>query len=50
MIEHLEANMPPCKVCAPEDIAEAIIYFAGTAAVVTGEACLLDGGMSIGRS
>ncbi len=49
MITHLESNTPLGKVCTPEDVAEAIVYFSSAAAVVTGETLLLDGGTHLGR-
>ncbi|GAB3673850.1 SDR family NAD(P)-dependent oxidoreductase [Salinisphaera aquimarina] len=49
MIEHLEAKTPLGRVCTPEDVADAIVYFTTGAAVVTGETLLLDGGTHLGR-
>ena len=41
---YLEANTPLALTTTPETVAEAILYFAGGADVVTGETLILDGG------
>ncbi len=49
LVERLEANTPLRRVCTPEDVAEAIVWFAAGAALTTGETLLLDGGTHLGR-
>ncbi|MEM1433296.1 MAG: glucose 1-dehydrogenase [Pseudomonadota bacterium] len=41
---YLEANTPLQLTTTPDTVAEAILYFAGGAEVVTGETLILDGG------
>ena len=41
---YLEANTPLRLTTTPDTVAEAIVYFAGGADVVTGETLILDGG------
>lgn len=41
---YLEANTPLHLTTTPDSVAEAILYFAGGADVVTGETLILDGG------
>lgn len=43
-----EASMPLARACSPEDVAEAIVWFADGARTVTGEMLLLDSGMHLG--
>ncbi|MCR9214827.1 MAG: glucose 1-dehydrogenase [Proteobacteria bacterium] len=41
-------STPLQKVCKPEDIAEAAVWFADGANMITGEIIILDGGMHLG--
>ena len=43
------ASLPLARVCAPEDVAAAVMFFLGeTAAHVTGEVLMVDGGYHLG--
>lgn len=42
-----EANLPLRKVCAPEDVADAIVSFATGSTLVTGQILVCDGGARI---
>jgi 3-oxoacyl-[acyl-carrier protein] reductase len=47
--QSLLKSTPLQKVCKPEDIAEAAVWFADGANMITGEIIILDGGMHLGR-
>jgi 3-oxoacyl-[acyl-carrier protein] reductase len=47
--ERLVKNVPLKKVCQPEDIAEAAVWFSDGANMITGEIIILDGGMHLGQ-
>ena len=45
-----ESNAPLGRACAPEDVAEAVVWLVDGARTVTGELLLLDGGMHLGAA
>ncbi len=47
-LQRYEAGVPLARACAPEDVAEAIVWLVDGARTVTGELVLLDSGMHLG--
>lgn len=45
-----ESNAPLGRACAPEDVAEAVVWLVDGARTVTGELLLLDGGVHLGAA
>ena len=45
-----ESHAPLGRACAPEDVAEAVVWLIDGARTITGELLLLDGGMHLGAA